>query len=72
MAVESPINFATLDVEKELKRWEHVFQVLNEPEPKIGHTPRNEVWKKNKSVLWHYPTNQKEIWYSFILRLFFV
>lgn len=68
MAVETPNLFPPLDFEKEMKRWKHVFQVLNEPEPKIGHTPRNEVWKKNKSVLWHYPAKQKK----YAIPLFFV
>jgi class III poly(R)-hydroxyalkanoic acid synthase PhaC subunit len=68
VAVETPNLFPPLDFEKEAKRWKHVFQVLNEPEPKIGHTPRNEVWKKNKSVLWHYPAKQKK----YAIPLFFV
>jgi class III poly(R)-hydroxyalkanoic acid synthase PhaC subunit len=61
VAAESPFTdlFPPLDYEKEMKRWKHLFQVLNEPEPKIGHTPRTEVWRKNKSVLWHYPAKQK-------------
>jgi class III poly(R)-hydroxyalkanoic acid synthase PhaC subunit len=57
-----------LDYEKEMKRWKRLFQVLNEPEPKIGHTPRTEVWRKNKSVLWHYPAAQKK----YRIPLFFV
>lgn len=70
MAVESPFTdlYPPLDYEKEMKRWKHVFQVLNEPEPKIGHTPRTEVWRKNKSVLWHYPAKQKK----YGIPLFFV
>ncbi|MBO0960432.1 alpha/beta fold hydrolase [Neobacillus sp. MM2021_6] len=70
MAIESPFKgfIPELDVEKEKKRWEQLFKVFSEPEPKIGHTPRNEVWRKNKSVLWHYPAKQKK----YEIPLFFV
>ena len=70
MAIESPFKdlISPLDYEKEMQRWKHVFKVLNEPEPKIGHTPRTEVWRKNKSVLWHYPAKQKK----YQIPLFFV
>jgi class III poly(R)-hydroxyalkanoic acid synthase PhaC subunit len=57
-----------LDYEKEKKRWEHLFKIFSEPEPKIGQTPRNEVWRKNKSVLWHYAAKQKK----YEIPLFFV
>nr|WP_263328271.1 alpha/beta fold hydrolase [Neobacillus sp. Marseille-Q6967] len=70
MTVETPIKslVPTFDYEKETKRWAHVLQLLSEPEPKVGHTPRNEVWRKNKSVLWHYPAKQKK----YEIPLFFV
>ncbi|EKN68787.1 poly(R)-hydroxyalkanoic acid synthase, class III, PhaC subunit [Neobacillus bataviensis LMG 21833] len=70
MAIESPFKeyIQELDVEKEKKRWEQLFKVFSEPEPKIGHTPRTEVWRKNKSVLWHYPAKQKK----YEIPLFFV
>ncbi|WML38843.1 alpha/beta fold hydrolase [Neobacillus sp. OS1-2] len=70
MAIESPFKgfIPELDVEKEKMRWEQLFKVFSEPEPKIGHTPRNEVWRKNKSVLWHYPAKQKK----YEIPLFFV
>lgn len=70
MATDAPLKglISALDYEKEMNRWKHVFQVLSEPEPKIGHTPRNEVWRKNKSVLWHYPAKQKK----YEIPLFFV
>ena len=57
-----------LDYEKEIKRWTHLFKALNDPEPRVGHSPRNEVWKKNKSVLWYYPAMQKK----YEIPLFFV
>jgi class III poly(R)-hydroxyalkanoic acid synthase PhaC subunit len=70
VATEAPIKslFPPLDYEKEMERWNQVFKVLNEPEPKIGHTPKNAIWKKNKSVLWHYPAKQKK----YEIPLFFV
>ncbi|MFK9094533.1 alpha/beta fold hydrolase [Bacillus salipaludis] len=70
MATESPLKglIPELDVEKEMKRWSHLFKVLSEPEPKVGHTPRNEVWRKNKSTLWHYQAKQKK----YGIPLFFV
>ncbi|MFL6556790.1 MAG: alpha/beta fold hydrolase, partial [Bacillus sp. (in: firmicutes)] len=67
MATETPL-LPPLDYEKEMKRWTHLLKVLSGPEPKIGHTPRNEVWRKNKSVLWHYPAKQKK----YAIPLFFV
>src|SRR4051794_2670965 len=55
-----------------MQRWANVFKLLSEPEPKIGHTPRNEIWRKNKSILWHYPAKQKryEIPLFFVYSLF--
>lgn len=70
MSIDTPEMNAIpdFDYEKEMKRWSHVFKILSEPEPKVGHTPRNEVWRKNKSVLWHYPAKQKK----YEIPLFFV
>ncbi|CAH2713424.1 Poly(3-hydroxyalkanoate) polymerase subunit PhaC [Neobacillus rhizosphaerae] len=70
MATETPLKgfIPELDYEKEMNRWSHVFKFLSEPEPEVGHTPRNEVWRKNKSVLWHYPAKQKK----YEIPLFFV
>jgi class III poly(R)-hydroxyalkanoic acid synthase PhaC subunit len=67
VAVETPFK-DKLNYEKEWKRWSHIFKLLSEPEPKIGHTPKNEVWRKNKSVLWHYPAKEKK----YRIPLFFV
>ncbi len=55
-----------------MQRWENIVKILNEPEPKIGQTPKTEVWRKNKSVLWHYPAKQKryEIPLFFVYSLF--
>ena len=70
MAADSPLKglIPDLDYDKEMQRWANMFKVLSEPEPQIGHTPRNEIWRKNKSVLWHYPAKQKK----YEIPLFFV
>ncbi|PLS02844.1 alpha/beta fold hydrolase [Neobacillus cucumis] len=70
MAEDSALKgfIPTLDYDKEMKRWANMFKVLSEPEPEIGHTPRNEIWRKNKSVLWHYPAKKKK----YEIPLFFV
>ncbi|MCM3728755.1 alpha/beta fold hydrolase [Neobacillus cucumis] len=70
MAADSPIteSIPTLDFDKEMQRWVNVINVLSEPEPEVGYTPRNEIWRKNKSVLWHYPAKQKK----YQIPLFFV
>ncbi|MGJ7910405.1 alpha/beta fold hydrolase [Neobacillus sp. LXY-1] len=68
MAVESPIKIPGLDYEKEMSRWKNIYKALTEPEPKMGHTPRTEVWRKNKSVLWHYPAKERK----YEIPLFFV
>ncbi|WP_040204623.1 alpha/beta fold hydrolase [Neobacillus jeddahensis] len=70
MAADSLLKefIPSLDYEKEAKRWTQLLKAFSEPEPKVGHTPRNEVWRKNKSVLWHYPAKQKK----YQIPLFFV
>ncbi|PFO06384.1 hydroxyalkanoic acid synthase [Bacillus sp. AFS076308] len=70
MAADSPLTefIPTLDFDKEMQRWANVINILSEPEPEVGHTPRNEIWRKNKSVLWHYPAKQKK----YEIPLFFV
>jgi len=70
LAADSPLTefIPTLDFDKEMQRWANVINVLSEPEPEVGHTPRNEIWRKNKSVLWHYPAKQKK----YEIPLFFV
>lgn len=70
MATETPSKnlIPEFDYKKETNRWKNVFKALTEPEPKMGHTPKTEVWRKNKSVLWHYPAKQKK----YQIPLFFV
>ncbi|PLT35108.1 alpha/beta fold hydrolase [Bacillus sp. V5-8f] len=70
MATETVNNktLPTYDVEKELNRWNKFLNLGNLPEPTVGHTPRNVVWKKNKATLWHYPAVQKK----YDVPLFFV
>jgi len=70
LATEAPFkgSIPEFDYQKEMDRWANVVKLLSEPEPKVGQTPRTEVWRKNKSVLWHYPAKQKK----YEIPLFFV
>lgn len=49
------------NLEKETKRWEQVYKILNEPKPEIIPTPREIVWNKNKSTLWFHPAKEKKV-----------
>ncbi|HWL22704.1 MAG TPA: alpha/beta fold hydrolase [Ureibacillus sp.] len=62
MAMISPLidYIPSLDITKEQKRWNRFINRLNDPKPKVNHTPRQVVWKKNKSTLWHYPAVEKK------------
>jgi len=60
-AKASATNFTPyIDVEKESERWEQVFKVLTEPKPDIIPTPREIVWKRNKSTLYFHPAKEKK------------
>jgi class III poly(R)-hydroxyalkanoic acid synthase PhaC subunit len=60
-AKASAINFIPyIDVEKESARWEQVYKVLTEPKPDIIPTPREIVWKRNKSTLYFHPAKEKK------------
>ena len=48
------------DLEQEIKRWKGFFSVWRDPEPEVGLTPREVVWKKNKSTLWYYAPSEKK------------
>lgn len=52
--------FSLFDYQKEQKRWYRFYNILNESEPEVGQTARQEVWKKNKSTLWYYPAKEKK------------
>lgn len=69
MATEAPFkgSIPEFDYQKEVDRWANVVKLLSEPEPKVGQTPRTEVWRKNKSVLWHYPAKQKSMRFHYFL-----
>ncbi|WP_257391395.1 alpha/beta fold hydrolase [Cytobacillus gottheilii] len=41
-------------------RLTNVFNTINSPAPEVGLTPRQAVWRKNKSVLWYYPAQKKK------------
>ncbi|SEM96685.1 polyhydroxyalkanoate synthase [Mesobacillus persicus] len=60
MAIESPVRIPALDYEKEMKRWSQVFKILSEDGPKIEHSPRQLVWRKNKTTLWYYAAEEKK------------
>ncbi|WP_256942287.1 alpha/beta fold hydrolase [Bacillus sp. OV166] len=49
-----------LDVGKESARWNRVYKVLTEPKPDIVSTPREIIWKKNKSTLYYHPAKEKK------------
>ncbi|WP_051633676.1 alpha/beta fold hydrolase [Bacillus sp. UNC41MFS5] len=52
-------NISLVDLKKESLRWEQVYKVLTEPKPDIVSTPREIVWKKNKSTLFFHPAKEK-------------
>jgi class III poly(R)-hydroxyalkanoic acid synthase PhaC subunit len=56
------------NLEKETKRWEQVYKIVNGPKPEIKPTPRESVWKKNKSTFWFHPAKEKK----YKVPLFFV
>ncbi|NRD78642.1 alpha/beta fold hydrolase [Bacillus sp. BRMEA1] len=49
-----------LNFEQETKRWNQLYKVLTEPKPEIVPTPRECIWKKNKSTLWYHPAKEKK------------
>jgi class III poly(R)-hydroxyalkanoic acid synthase PhaC subunit len=61
MSIKAPgPNFIPqLDIEKETARWNQVYKVLTEPKPDITPTPREIIWKKNKSTLYYHPAKDK-------------
>jgi len=60
-AKASVTNFIPfLDIEKEKARWNQVYKVLTEPKPDIVPTPREIIWKKNKSTLYYHPAKEKK------------
>lgn len=57
-----------LDIEQETLRWKQIYRIISEPKPEIEHTPRELVWKKNKTTLWYHPAKEKK----YQIPLFFV
>src|SRR4051794_33471729 len=49
-----------VDLEKEKVRWNQLNKVLTEPKPDIVSTPREIIWKKNKSTLYFHPAKEKK------------
>lgn len=62
MAVKSIVKapIPVINLEKERERWNQIYKVFTEPKPEITPAPRHMVWKKNKSVLWYYPAQEKK------------
>ncbi|MGM9924486.1 MAG: class III poly(R)-hydroxyalkanoic acid synthase subunit PhaC [Bacillus sp. (in: firmicutes)] len=53
--LESWLNVMPEEFQKEYNRVKRVSQVLSkEPEPKVGQTPKQVIWTKNKTKLYHY------------------
>ncbi|RSK26625.1 alpha/beta fold hydrolase [Bacillus sp. HMF5848] len=70
MATETPSKpkVPALDYQKEMRRWKEIYKALLGPDLQVGTTPRVEVWRKNKTVLWYYPAQEKK----YNVPLFFV
>lgn len=49
-------------------RWKQLYKIISEPKPEIEHSPRELIWKKNKSTLWFHPAKEKK----YKIPLFFV
>ncbi|MDN3015009.1 alpha/beta fold hydrolase [Paenibacillus sp. BSR1-1] len=49
-----------LNLEKETKRWNQLYKIMTGPKPEIIPTPRQCVWKKNKTTLWFHPAKEKK------------
>jgi class III poly(R)-hydroxyalkanoic acid synthase PhaC subunit len=60
MAAITKFKLPVTNLETERDRWCNLYKVLNEPKPEIVPSPRHAVWKKNKSVLWYYPAQEKK------------
>lgn len=53
-------RFPLLNIEKETRRWNQLYKIMTEPKPDIVPTPRQVVWKKNKTTLWYHPAKEKK------------
>lgn len=47
------------DFTLELQRWEGFLSVFQTAPPPSDLTPRQAIWKKNKTTLWYYPAKEK-------------
>lgn len=52
--------FSSVNIEKETKRWNQLYKIMTEPKLDIIPTPRECVWKKNKTTLWYHPAKVKK------------
>lgn len=60
MAAITRFKLPVTNLETEQERWHQLYKVLHEPKPEIKSSPRQSVWRKNKSVLWFYPAQEKK------------
>lgn len=60
MARQSIHEADTAIFEKYMKRWNRFLNIPNEAEPVVGETPKEMVWRKNKSSLWYYPAQPEK------------
>jgi len=59
--LESWINLLPEDIQKNYSRFKKVSDVLTRnPEPKVGQTPRELIWTKNKAKLYRYQTTKEK------------
>ncbi|MBM4762773.1 class III poly(R)-hydroxyalkanoic acid synthase subunit PhaC [Bacillus sp. B15-48] len=53
--MEEMVDTLPENMQKEFKRFKRVYEVLaKEPEPKVGQTPKEVIWTKNKAKLYRY------------------
>src|SRR2546425_1037322 len=47
------------ELDKTFRRLANLHALVTKPEPKVGQTPREEVYKKNKSRLYRYTSSRR-------------
>lgn len=45
---------------EEAKRWKGFLSQWDDQKPKVGQTPKEAIWRKNKATLWFYPSPNKQ------------
>ncbi|WP_332631869.1 class III poly(R)-hydroxyalkanoic acid synthase subunit PhaC [Halalkalibacter flavus] len=60
-SLETLMETVPEDCQKDIKRFKRVMDVLTkEPEPKVGQTPKEVIWTKNKAKLYRYQPAKKK------------